>query len=57
MLSPINYKKAGEVYLKEGNYDKAIEIFTRIKEEYINTPEGQEADKYIKQAELLKESK
>ena len=57
MLSPINYKKAGEVYLKEGNYDKAIEIFTRIMEEFTNTPEGQEAEKYIKQAELLKESK
>lgn len=57
MLSPIYYKKAGNVYLSEGNYDKAIEIFTRIMEEFTNTPEGQEADKYIKQAELLKESK
>jgi len=27
-----------------------------LKEDYINTPEGQEAEKFIKQAELLKES-
>lgn len=54
MLSPIYYKKAGEAYLYIGNYDKAIENFTHIKETYISAPEGQEADKYIKQAELLK---
>ncbi len=57
MLSPQYYKKAGNVYLMNGNLDKAIEIFTQIKEEYRDTPEGQEADKHIKQAELLKESK
>ena len=56
MLSPIYYKKAGEGYLHLGNYDKAIETFTMLKEDYINTPEGQEAEKFIKQAELLKES-
>lgn len=56
MLSPIYYKKAGEAYLHIGNYDKAIEHFTHIKETYINSPEGQEADKYIKQAQLLKGS-
>lgn len=56
MLSPIYYKKAGEGYINLGNYDKAIETFTMIKEEYINSPEGQEADKFIKQAEFLKES-
>ena len=54
MLSPIYYKKAGEAYLHIGNYDKAIENFTHIKKTYISSPEGQEADKYIKQAELLK---
>lgn len=56
MLSPIFYKKAGEAYLHNGNYDKAIETFTTIKENYINTPEGQEADKFIIQAELQKSS-
>jgi tetratricopeptide (TPR) repeat protein len=57
MLSPIYYKKAGVAYLSSANYDKAIEVFTQIKENYLNSPEAQEADKYIKQAELLKESK
>ncbi|HLW09162.1 MAG TPA: tetratricopeptide repeat protein [Fermentimonas sp.] len=57
MLSPIYFKKAGEAYIHSENYEKAIETFTQIKEKYINSPEGQEADKFIKQAELLKESK
>ncbi len=57
MLTPIYLTMAGEAYLSLADYDKAIETFTRIKEQYINTPEAQEADKYIKQAELLKESK
>lgn len=57
MLTPLYYKKAGNVYLMDGKYDEAIKLFTRIREEYPHTPEGQEADKFIKQAELLKESK
>jgi len=56
MLSPIYYKKAGIAYMSGANYDKAIEVFTQIKENYINAPEAQEADKFIKQAELLKET-
>lgn len=56
LLSPIYYKKAGDGYLQLGNYDKAIETFKKIKEDFINSPEGQDADKYIKQAELLKET-
>lgn len=57
MLSPIYYKKAGEAYLSKGDYDKAIEVFTRIKETYLNSPESREADKFIQQAQFLKESK
>jgi hypothetical protein len=57
MLTPIYLKKIGEAYISLADYDKAIATFTKIKEEYINTPEAQEIDKYIKQAELLKESK
>ena len=57
MLTPIYMKKVGEAYISLADYDKAIETFTQIKEQYLNTPEAQEADKYIKQAELLKESK
>src|SRR5690554_2348032 len=57
LRSPIYYKKAGVAYLDGANYDKAIEVFTQIKEDYINSSEAQEADKYIKQAEMLKETK
>ncbi|MDD4777136.1 MAG: tetratricopeptide repeat protein [Fermentimonas sp.] len=56
MLSPIYYKKAGEAYIHTGNYDKAIETFTMLKDDYLNSPEGQEAEKFIIQAELLKGS-
>ena len=54
MLSPIYYKKAGLAYLHAQNYDKAIETFEKIKNTYLNSPEGQEADKYIEQANLSK---
>ena len=54
LLSPIYYKKAGLAYLHAQNFDKAIEIFESIKKTYLNSPEGQEADKYIEQAKLSK---
>mgnify|MGYP000945596540 CR=1 FL=1 len=53
MLSPLYYKKAGLAHLNAKNYDKAVETFEQIKEKYLNTPEGQEADKYIEEAKLL----
>ena len=56
MLSPIYYKKAGEAYLSKADYDKAIEIFTQIKETYLNSPESREADKFIQQALFLKKN-
>ncbi len=52
MLSPIYYNKAGFAYLSAKNYAKAIETFRMIKEKYINSPQGQEADKYIEAAKL-----
>lgn len=52
MLSPIFYKKAGFAYLHAQMYDKATETFEMLKKKYLNSPEGQEADKYIEQAKL-----
>ncbi len=52
MLSPIYYKKAGFAYLHADKYDKATETFELLKKKYMNSPEGQEADKYIEQAKL-----
>lgn len=54
MLSPIYYKKAGLAYMHAQNFDKAIETFEKIKKSYLNSPEGQEADKYIEKAKLSK---
>ena len=54
MLSPIYYKKAGLAYMHAQNFEKAIETFEMIKKTYLNSPEGQEADKYIEQAKLSK---
>ncbi|MFT4071183.1 MAG: hypothetical protein QM654_04600 [Dysgonamonadaceae bacterium] len=54
LLSPIYLKKAGIVYRQLKQYDKVIEVFTKLKNNYMNTPEAAEADKYIGEAELLK---
>ena len=54
MLSPIYYNKAGLAYLSVKNYDKAIETFQMIKDKYLNSLQGQEADKYIEAAKLQK---
>ncbi len=52
MLSPIYYNKVGLAYFNSNNYAKAIETFEMIKDKYINTPQAQEADKYIEAAKL-----
>lgn len=52
--SPIMYKKAGLIYRDLSQHDKVIEVFTIIKNSYMNSPLAQEADKYIEEAELLK---
>lgn len=52
MLSPIYYNKVGIAYLSAKNYDKAIATFQKIKDTYINSPQAQEADKYIEAAKL-----
>ncbi len=52
MLSPIYYNKVGLAYFNTGNYDKAIETFKMIKDKYINSPQAQEADKYIEASKL-----
>lgn len=52
MLAPVYYKKIGLVYLHQKDYEKAIETFTTLKDTYLNSPEAQEADKYIEQAKL-----
>lgn len=55
--SPVLYKKAALIYLKQGKYDKVIDIFTLVKNNYMNSQIGaMEAEKYIEEATLLKAS-
>lgn len=55
--SPVLYKKAGLIYRNLGQYDKVIEIFTIIKNQYASSPIAMESDKYIDEANLLKTAK
>lgn len=57
MLTPLYYNKAGLAYLNAKNYAKAIDTFEMIKEKYFNSPQGQEADKYIEAAKLQQNGK
>ncbi len=52
--SPILYKKAGLIYRDLGQQDKVIETFSTIKNNYMQSPLAQEADKYIEEAKLAK---
>lgn len=52
--SPIFYKKAGLIYRNLGQYDKVIEMFTAIKNNYANSMTALDVDKYIEEANLMK---
>lgn len=52
--SPILYKKAGLIYRNQGKYDKVIEVFTIVKNQYMASAIAGEADRYIEEANLLK---
>lgn len=54
LLTPVFYKKAAMIYRDLKNYDKTAELFTLIKNNYMNSPEAVEADKYIDEANMLK---
>lgn len=54
LTSPANYKKAAMVYRDMKNYDKVIELYTLIKNNYMTSMEASEADLYIDEANLLK---
>ncbi len=51
LLSPVFLKKAGLAYESLGNYKKAVEVYTQIKEKYSATIEGSNIDKYIDRAQ------
>jgi tetratricopeptide (TPR) repeat protein len=51
MIAPMSLKKAGLVYMHEGQNAKALKAFKAIKENYPSSSEAQDIDKYIAIAE------
>ena len=48
------YDEAGEILVKQGKYDDAIQAYTTIKDKYFRSYQAMDIDKYIEQAKLLK---
>ncbi|MCD8030627.1 MAG: tetratricopeptide repeat protein [Bacteroides sp.] len=53
-LSPIYLLQAGEILVKQGKYDDAIQAYTKIKDKYTQSFQAMDIDKYIEQARLMK---
>ncbi len=54
LTAPLYLKKAALIYEREGNYEKAIENYTIIKEVYFKSMQASDIDKYIERAKALK---
>ena len=57
LTSPIYLMKAGMAYEDKGNYEKALEIYKKVRTDFFQTNEGREAEKYIARAETLMQQK
>ena len=53
-LSPIFLIQAGEILVKQGKYDDAVNASTKIKDKYFQSYQAMDIDKYIEQAKLMK---
>lgn len=53
-LSPIFLLQAGEILVKQGKADEAVKAYTKIKDNYFQSYQAMDIDKYIEQAKLLK---
>ena len=53
-LSPIFLIQAGEILVKQGKYDDAVNAYTQIKDKYFQSYQAMDIDKYIEQAKLMK---
>lgn len=51
--TPICLKKAAMAYEEKANYADAVKIYERIKNEFAETTEGRDMDKYIARAKTL----
>lgn len=54
VFAPIFIKKAALIHESKGDYAKAIELYTIIKDKYFKSNEAQDIDKYLERAKLLK---
>lgn len=55
--SPLFLLKAGQVYELVGDYTAAVDVYTRIKDDYSRSNEGRTVEKNIARAEAKKEGK
>ncbi|MCE9234252.1 tetratricopeptide repeat protein [Bacteroides ovatus] len=53
-LSPIFLIQVGEILVKQGKYDDAVNAYTKIKDKYFQSYQAMDIDKYIEQAKLMK---
>ena len=53
-LSPIFLMQAGEILVKQGKYDDAVDAYTKMKDKYFQSYQAMDIDKYIEQAKLMK---
>ncbi|WP_288785593.1 tetratricopeptide repeat protein [Bacteroides acidifaciens] len=53
-LSPIFLLQAGEILVKQGKFDDAVNAYTKIKDKYFQSYQAMDIDKYIEQAKLMK---
>ncbi len=55
-LAPYYLKKAGDLALIDGKYDKAIKLFSQLKTDFKDAREAVEVDKFIAYAETKKQN-
>ena len=46
------YKRQGEILVKQGKYDDAVNAYTKIKDKYFQSYQAMDIDKYIEQAKF-----
>ncbi len=51
--TPIYLMKAAEMYESTGSYEKALELYNKIKDKYPESSEGRNIEKYIARVNLL----
>ena len=55
LTAPLYLKKAATIYEKQGNYKKAIELYSVIKDKYFRSMQASDIDKYIERAKVLQQ--